>query len=1221
MVKFSIYDQIARRILVLDGGLGTMVQGCALSEADYRGERFADWKTELKGCNDLLVLTRPDVIEGIHEAYLRAGADIVSTDSFNANSISLADYGLENHVYEINRTAAALARSTADRYTLRNPSKPRFVAGSIGPTNRTASISPDVNDPGFRAVTFEDLRASYYEQAAGLLDGGADVLLVETVFDTLNAKAALFAIEELRERRGLRIPVMISGTVTDASGRMLSGQTIEAFYASVAHAGPLSVGLNCGYGAEGMRPYVARLAAVAASAVSAHPNAGLPNGFGGYDETPETMAETIRTYLEEGLLNIVGGCCGTTPAHIAAIADVARHYGPRTLPELPRTTTLSGLEALRIAPDANFVNVGERTNVAGSAKFARMIRERRYEDALAVARQQVEGGAQIIDVCMDDGLIDGPEAMRDFLNLAMAEPDIARVPVMIDSSKWEVIETGLRCVQGKSVVNSISLKEGEEEFLRRARLVRRYGAAAVVMLFDERGQADTFERKTEVAGRAYRILVEAGFPPEDIIFDPNVLAVATGMEQHDRYGLDFIRACRWIKENCPHAKISGGISNLSFSFRGNNRVREAMHSVFLYHAIAEGLDMGIVNPSMLQVYSEIPADLLELCEDVILARRSDATERLIAFAERIKDRDAATADQSVRLPWREAPVGERLAHAILKGVADFVEADTEEAYRELGDPLRVIEGPLMDGMNRVGELFGSGRMFLPQVVKSARVMKRAVAVLTPYIESGRGEEGEARAGRRMVLATVKGDVHDIGKNIVSVVLACNGYRIEDLGVMVESDRIVEAAVRQKADVIGLSGLITPSLEEMAKVIVAVERMGLRIPILIGGATTSDMHTAVKLAPLYSGPVIHVRDASDDVRILGELNSPRRERYLESLRLRQQELREAFEHKKDGDSLRPLVEAREHRLRIDPAAGVPPRKTGRFPLCNYPLEELVPLVNWSYFFAAWGLPGRYPDLLDHPEKGEEARRVLQDAQELLHRIVSRRLLRADGVVGIYPAVAEGDDIVVYRDDTPGAACLRLPMLRNQQDNRAENLSLADFLAPADGGKRDALGMFALTAGIGLERIVGEFRAVHDDYRAIMAKLLADRLAEAFAEALHRYVRTELWGYERPGEKTVEDLFAGRYRGIRPAIGYPSAPDHSLKADLFEWMDVGRIAGISLTESYMMMPGESVCGLIFARADARNFSVGRIGADQSADYARRRGMDPERLAALLGQHLEP
>ena len=1221
MLKFSIYDELARRILVLDGGLGTMVQGFGLSEEDYRGARFADWNIQLKGCNDLLVLTRPDVIGSIHEAYLQAGADIISTDSFNANSVSLADYQLENKVYEINRTAAALARSVADRYSLQNPSKPRFVAGSMGPTNRTASISPDVNDPGYRAVTFEDLRKSYYEQAAGLLDGGVDVLLIETVFDTLNAKAALFAVEELREERDARIPVMVSGTITDASGRTLSGQTIEAFYASVSHAGLLSIGLNCGYGAEQMQPYIARLASVATCAVSAHPNAGLPNGFGGYDETPQMMAETIGSYLENGLLNIVGGCCGTTPVHIAAIAEAARKHGPRAIPEPSHTTTLSGLEALRITPDANFVNVGERTNVAGSAKFARMIREKQYEDALSVARQQVEGGAQIIDVCMDDGLIEGPEAMRDFLNLAMAEPDIARVPVMIDSSKWEVIETGLRCVQGKSVVNSISLKEGEEKFLKRARLIRRYGAAAVVMLFDERGQADTYERKTEVAGRAYRILTRAGFPPEDIIFDPNVLAVATGMEQHDRYGLDFIRACRWIKENCPHAKISGGISNLSFSFRGNNKVREAMHSVFLFHAIAEGLDMGIVNPSMLQVYSEIPDDLLRLCEDVILARRPDATERLIAFAQQIKDKSVAGNDDGERLQWRTGPVTERLAHAILKGITDFIEEDTEEAYRELGNPLRVIEGPLMDGMNRVGELFGSGKMFLPQVVKSARVMKRAVAVLTPYIENERREGNTAPAGNRMVLATVKGDVHDIGKNIVSVVLACNGYKIEDLGVMVESEKIVETAIRWKADVIGLSGLITPSLEEMAKVIVSVEQMGLRIPILIGGATTSDMHTAVKLAPLYSGPVIHVRDASDDVRVLSELNSSRRERYIESIRMQQRKLREEFERKKGQTALRSLETARAHRLIADPEQRIPPRKTGRFLFNNYPLEELVPAINWSYFFSAWGLAGRYPELLEHPEKGEEARKVLHDAQELLHRIVSRKLLQANGIAGIYAAASEGDDIVVYRDDTHSETRIRLPMLRNQQNDRATNLSLADFLVSADSGTSDHIGAFAVTAGIGLEKLVNGFREAHDDYRAIMAKLLADRLAEAFAETLHLHIRTDLWGYERPGEKSAEDLFAGRYQGIRPAIGYPSAPDHSLKAALFELMDVTRITGISLTESYMMTPGESTCGLIFTHPETRNFSVGKIGADQLEDYARRRGMDIDTLRTLIPQHLEP
>ncbi len=1213
MLKFSIYDQLSRRILVLDGGLGTMIQGYGLGEEDYRGERFAGSEVLLKGCNDLLVLTKPEAIRSIHEAYLQAGADIISTDSFNANAVSMADYALQEYVYEINRAAAALARSEADRFTLRNPSKPRFVAGSMGPTNRTASISPDVNDPGYRAVTFDELAEAYYEQARGLVDGGADVLL----FDTLNAKAALFAIERLRAERGVPIPVMVSGTITDASGRTLSGQTIEAFYTSVSHAGLLSVGLNCGFGAEQMQPYVARLASVAECAVSAHPNAGLPNGFGGYDETPQRMAETIDGYLREGLLNIVGGCCGTTPVHIAEIARVADGRAPRKVPAPSHVTTLSGLETLRVTPEANFVNVGERTNVAGSAKFAGMIREGRYEEALSVARQQVEGGAQIIDVCMDDGLIDGVGAMRDFLNLLMAEPDIARVPVMIDSSKWEVIEAGLRCVQGKSVVNSISLKEGEAEFLRRAALVRRYGAAAVVMLFDERGQADTFERKIEVAGRAYRLLTEAGFPPEDIVFDPNVLSVATGIEQHDRYGLDFIRACGWIKKNCPYAKVSGGVSNLSFSFRGNNTVREAMHSVFLYHAIAEGMDMGIVNPSMLQVYDEIPKPLLELCEDVVLARRADATERLTAYAQQIKDKKGTAADDGERLRWRSGTVAERLAHAMLKGIADYVDEDTEEAYRELGNPLAVIEGPLMSGMNRVGELFGEGKMFLPQVVKSARVMKRAVAVLTPYIEAER-REGRAASAGRMVLATVKGDVHDIGKNIVSVVLACNGYRVEDLGVMVESERIVETAVRQQADVIGLSGLITPSLEEMAKVIVAVEQMGLRIPILIGGATTSDLHTAVKLAPLYSGPVIHVKDASDDVRVLAELGSVRREEYLRSVRERQQRLREEFE-RRDAGAYRSLAEARVRKPAVDWTRVPVPRKTGRYLFCNYPLEELVPLVNWSYFFSAWGLPGRYPALFDDPKRGEEARRVFDDAQRLLSEIVDRRLLRADGVIGLYPAASDGDDIVLYADESRERERMRLPQLRNQQADRERNLSLADFVAPLGSGVKDYVGAFAVTAGLGLEELAGRYRSEGDDYRAIMAKLLADRLTEAFAEALHRYARVTLWGYEREGQWSVGDLLAEKYQGIRPAFGYPSAPDHSLKADVFALMDVGTVTGMTMTESYMIVPGEAACGLMLGHPEARNFSVGRIDSEQLASYAARRGTDPEKMRVLIPQHL--
>ncbi|MDD3108396.1 MAG: methionine synthase [Alistipes sp.] len=1218
MLKFSIYDEAARRILVLDGGLGTMVQSYGLTEEDYRGDRFAQWESPLKGCNDLLVLTRPEVIEQIHEAYLQAGADLISTDSFNANAVSMADYGLKAEVYAMNRAAAALARRTADRYTLRNPSKPRFVAGSMGPTNRTASISPDVNDPGFRAVTFDSLRRAYAEQVRGLIDGGVDALLVETVFDTLNAKAALYAIGEELEKRQIKMPVMVSGTVTDASGRMLSGQTVEAFYTSVIHGNLFSVGLNCGYGAELMEPYIARLAAVAECAVSAHPNAGLPNVLGGYDETPEQMALTIEGYLQRGLLNVVGGCCGTTPLHIAEIARVARKYPPRKRPQPHHITTLSGLEVLQITPQSNFVNIGERTNVAGSAKFAGMIRDKRYEEALSVARSQVEGGAQIIDVCMDDGLIDGVEAMRTFLNLAMSEPDIARVPVMIDSSKWEVIEAGLQCVQGKSVVNSISLKAGAESFLSHAAEIRRYGAAAVVMLFDEKGQADTYERKIAVAERAYRLLTEQGFPPEDIIFDPNVLSVATGIEEHDRYGIDFIRACEWIKQHCPYAKVSGGVSNLSFSFRGNNRVREAMHSVFLYHAIAKGMDMGIVNPSMLQVYSEIPPELLTLCEDVILNRRSDATERLIHCAQTLKQQGASPAEQAQHAAWRDQRVEERLGYAILKGVTDYIEADTEEAYAALGSGLAVIEGPLMAGMNRVGKLFGSGQMFLPQVVKSARVMKRAVAVLTPYIEQERASGSTSSAGR-IVLATVKGDVHDIGKNIVSVVLACNGYRIEDLGVMVETDRIAREAQRMEAEVIGLSGLITPSLDEMAKVIVAVERMGLRIPILIGGATTSEVHTAVKLAPLYSGPVIHVRDASEDVRILSELQSTRRTQYLQALATTQQRLREEFQQKSQTTHYRTLAEARAAAPEFDATQVQPLRRTGREEWMDYPLEKLIPWINWSSFFAAWGLAGRYPQIFEDPRKGEEAQKLYEDARALLEEIVHHRSIHAHGVVALYPAQHDGDDLLFYPQGVAQPP-MRLPMLRSQDSDKPHNLSLVDFVAPLQSGVMDSAGAFVLTAGDGLKALTERFRAEHDDYRAMLAKLLADRLAEAFAEVLHRYVRVEMWGYEQPDALSVEAALAGRYQGIRPAIGYPSAPDHSLKADLFSLLQVPAQMNMTLTSSYMIQPGESVCGLLFGAPAAHNFSVGKMDAEQLADYARRRAMDEAKIRVLIAQHLQ-
>ncbi len=1221
MLKFSIYKELGDRVLVLDGGLGTMVQGYGLTEEDFRGERFTGWSVLLKGCNDLLVLTRPDIIRRIHEAYLLAGADIISTDTFNSTAISLADYALEDHVYEINREGADLARAVADEFTLKNPSKPRFVAGSIGPTNRTASISPDVNNPGFRAVSFDELKDAYYVQAKGLADGGVDVFLVETVFDTLNAKAALCAIDELCEERGVKIPVIVSGTLTDASGRTLSGQTVEAFYTSVKRDFVIAVGLNCGFGAEQMGPYIKRLADVAECAVSAHPNAGLPNAFGGYDETPQMMAEVLEAYLQEGLLNIVGGCCGTTPVHIGAISRVAAKYKPRPVPVPSHVTSLSGLEQMRITPTLNFVNIGERTNVAGSAKFAKMIREERYEDALAVAREQVEGGAQIVDVCMDDGLIDGEKAMREFLNLAMSEPDIARVPFMIDSSKWDVLEEGLKCVQGKCVVNSISLKEGEEAFLRKASLLRRYGAAAVVMLFDEKGQADTFERKAEVAGRAYKLLTDNGFAPEDIIFDPNVLAVGTGIEEHDNYGIDFIRACSWIKENCPHAKVSGGVSNLSFSFRGNNPVREAMHTVFLYHAVKAGMDMGIVNPSMLRVYSDLPEELVELAEDLVLNRRRDATERLSAYAGGA-GQESASPQGTAAPQWREADVAERLAHSVVKGITEFIEEDTLAAFKEYGSPLKVIELPLMEGMGRVGELFGSGKMFLPQVVKSARVMKKAVSVLTPYIEQER-LEGAASSAGKVLIATVKGDVHDIGKNIVSVVLACNGYRIEDMGVMVEDSAIVAKATEWGAEVVGLSGLITPSLDEMAKVIRGLEVKGLTTPVLIGGATTSDMHTAVKLAPLYSGPVIHVKDASDNVRVLARLFSPEREAFIKELKDGQEALRKEFARREEQKQYLSLAAARAQRFKVRPEDIVVPHRIGRIVFRDYSLREISHLINWSYFFSAWGLKGRYPDIFGDPEKGEEARKLFADAQEMLSQIIDGKLLHANGMAGIFPARSEGDDIVitVYDPEFNTPSEVRLPMLRNQQASDGLNLCLSDFIAQGENGVTDYVGVLVCNIGMGLNTMVAGFRAAKDDYKAIMAKLLADRLAEAFAEELHRFVRTTLWGYERHDQLSVDELMRGEYQGIRPAVGYPSVPDHSLKKDLFDLLGVGEELGMGLTESYMITPPESICSLMFASKEARNFAVGMIDEEQFGDYAARREeqVDEETLRKLLSANI--
>lgn len=1182
-----------------------MVQQYGLTEPEYRGERFADWPTPLKGCNDLLSLTRPSVVREIHEKYLTAGADIITADSFNANAVSLADYGLSDCAREIARAAARVARNAADAYTARNPQKPRFVAGSIGPTNRTASMSADVADPASREVTFRQLVEAYTAQVEGLIEGGVDILLVETIFDTLNAKAALYAIDRIAERTNRKWPVMVSGTLADASGRTLSGQTVEAFCASVTHAELLSVGLNCAYGAKQLLPYLERLAAVAPVRISAHPNAGLPNVMGGYDETPEMFAEDVGEYMRRGLVNIVGGCCGTTPAHIFELQKIVGRYVPRPLPEPQHETVLSGLEPLRIVPEANFINVGERTNVAGSAKFARLIREANYEEALSVARTQVEAGAQIIDVCMDDGLIDGPAAMRTFLNLLASEPEIARVPTMIDSSNWETLVAGLEATQGKAIVNSISLKEGETTFLERALEIRRYGAAVVVMLFDEKGQADTCERKIEVAERAYRLLTEAGFPAEDIIFDPNILAVATGIAEHDGYAKAFIDATRWIKEHLPHAKVSGGVSNLSFAFRGNNPVREAMHSAFLYHAIRADMDMGIVNPQMLRVYDEIEPELLRRVEDIVLCRRPDASERLAEYAQRIH----TEADKAVQTPdtWRQGSLRERIAHAMLKGTTDFIETDTLEAYRELGDPLTVIDTLLMPAMEQVGTLFGEGKMFLPQVVKTARVMKRAVAVLTPYIEQG----AERHHAGKVLIATVKGDVHDIGKNIVSVVMACNGYEIRDLGVMVDTQRIVDEAVVWGADCIGLSGLITPSLDEMTAVCRELERRGLRIPVIIGGATTSALHTALKIASVYSGTVVHSPNASHNAQLLARLLGPDSQRFTEEVRTEQQRLRDEYARRETERNRISLAEARRIAAARPAHTPVAPLHTGRLVFPDYDVADVEPFIDWNFFFPAYGLSGRYPELFDHPEKGAEARKLFADAQTLLARIRDERLLTLQGAVGIFPARRDADDIVVT--DLKGRE-RRLAMLRNQHRDEGCR-SLADFLAPED----DWLGCFAVTAGIGLKELCEKFRADGDDYSAILIKLLADRLTEAFAEAIHSFVRRQMWGYEQGPQLTPEAILRSEYRGRRMAFGYPASPDHSLKREVFDLLAVELTTSMRLTENHMIDPGEALCGLLFADADY--FAVGSIDREQAGDYARRCGRTLDELEKLLPNNYRP
>ncbi|HSG00820.1 MAG TPA: methionine synthase [Vicinamibacterales bacterium] len=1223
-------DQLlAERLLVLDGAMGTMIQRHRPTEADFRGDRFRNHHKDLKGNNDLLSITQPELIRGIHFEYLRAGADIIETNTFNANGVSQADYDLESAVYDVNVAATRLAREAADAVSAETPDRPRFVAGSIGPANRTLSMSPDVNNPAFRAVTFDGVKAAYADQIRGLIDGGADLLLVETIFDTLNAKAALVAIEEVQEEKGVRLPLMISVTITDRSGRTLSGQTLDAFYISIEHARPWSVGLNCALGAREMRPFLVDLARLASGWVSVYPNAGLPNAFGEYDELPPETSALVREFAESGLANIVGGCCGTTPDHIAAIAKTLEGVRPRRRPApgaAGRHTPLrlSGLEPLVVREDSNFQMVGERTNVTGSRRFARLVKEDDWSAATSVALEQVRGGANVIDVNMDEGMLDSEAAMRTFLNYIATEPDIARVPVMIDSSKWSVLEAGLQSTQGKSVVNSISLKEGEADFLEKARLIRRYGAAVIVMAFDEDGQADTIRRKVSICHRAYRLLTEqAGWDPSDIIFDPNVLAVATGLEEHDDYAVNFIEAVREIKATCPGARVSGGISNLSFAFRGNDAVREAMHAAFLYHAIHAGLDMGIVNAGQLAVYEDIPKDLLERVEDVLFNRRSDATERLIAFASQVKGEGKK---RELDLSWREQPVEARLAHALVHGAVDFMEADAEEARQKLGSPLAVIEGPLMDGMKTVGDLFGDGKMFLPQVVKSARAMKRAVAYLEPFFDaesaggSAPGGSGASRKGR-VLLATVKGDVHDIGKNIVGVVLGCNNYEVIDLGVMVPLDRILREADETKADIVGLSGLITPSLDEMVAVAAEMERRKLTRPLLIGGATTSRQHTAVKIAPAYSGPTVHVIDASRVVDVVSHLLSDRlRNEFVSRVRSEQATLREQYGPRKEKPLLG-LDEARANRLETDwDSLALPvPALIGRRTV-EPSLAELVPYIDWTFFFSAWDLKGRYPEILRDPELGEAARDLFANGRKLLESMAADPRVRARGVYGFWPANTDGDDIVVYRDDARRTEIARFPMLRQQApiaDGRP-NRSLADFIAPASSMAPDYIGAFAVTAGIGVEALAREYEQKHDDYSAIMIKALADRLAEAFAEWLHARARAE-WGYGSGEALSPAELIAEKYRGIRPAFGYPACPDHSEKRTLFDLLEAPA-AGISLTETCAMLPAASVSGLYFSHPEARYFNVGRIGSDQLEDYARRKGMTLEEARTWLGPNLD-
>ncbi len=1211
---------LEERIVILDGAMGTMIQTHNLSEADYRGAEFAGHPRDLRQNNDVLNLTQPHIIESIHSQYLEAGADIIETNTFNSNAVSMAEYGLQDRVAELNAAGARAAKRAVEQFTAAKPERRCFVAGSMGPTSRTASVSQDVANPASRGTSFEQLRGAYYEQARALVENGVDLLLLETVFDTLNAKAALFAIEQYFEESGRRVPLMVSVTIVDQSGRTLSGQTIEAFWISVSHIPMLSVGINCALGAKQMRPYLEELSQIASVYISCYPNAGLPNAFGGFDETPERMAQDLGGFAANGWVNIVGGCCGTTPAHIRAIAEAVRTAKPHRRMKPDSITRFSGLEPLTFRRDMNFVNVGERTNVTGSPKFAKLILNGQVEEALAVARQQVEAGAQIIDVNMDEGMLDSEQAMTTFLNYIASEPDIARVPIMVDSSKWSVIEAGLRTIQGKGVVNSISLKEGEEVFKQHARLVRRYGAGVIVMAFDERGQADTAERKVEISKRAYRILTEeVGFPPEDIIFDPNVLTVATGMDEHANYAVNFIEAARQIKATLPHAKVSGGISNLSFSFRGNKVVREAMHTSFLYHAIRAGMDMGIVNAGQLGIYEEIPKDLLALVEDVILNRRPDATERLLAFADSVKQEGRKAVKEDA---WRKGTVEERLSHALVKGIVEYIEADTEEARQKYSRPLEVIEGPLMAGMNVVGDLFGSGRMFLPQVVKSARVMKKSVAYLLPFLEEEKRLTGGARAAGKIVMATVKGDVHDIGKNIVGVVLGCNNYEVVDLGVMVPCEKILQTARETGADMIGLSGLITPSLDEMVHVAREMEREGFTVPLLIGGATTSRAHTAVKIAPGYSQPVVHVLDASRAVGVVGQLASAElKPAFTEKNRIEQEKTREAHRGPR-SQKLRTLDEARQRRLKFDWAHYTPPKPsfTGIQVHRPVPLEEIVPYIDWTPFFHVWELRGIYPGIFEKPDVGPKARELFDDAQKLLDRIVRENLLEARAVMGFFPAVSIGDDIEVYADESRTNACATLYTLRQQieKPDGEPNLAMADFIAPYDSGRPDYVGAFAVTAGIHIESLVDTFQKEHDDYNAIMAKALADRLAEALAELTHKRAR-DAWGYGREEQFNNDELIHERYRGIRPAPGYPALPDHTEKRTLFNLLQVEPNTGIRLTENFAMHPAASVSGFYFSHPESRYFAVGKIERDQVLDYQRRKGMEVSTVERWLAPYL--